>query len=171
MTARRSIRSRSQRELAPMVDERGDDRRDALEHGVARLLARLSRALVLESRPEIVVRAALDALVSEVGATSAAVYFTDFDQLVARPAYTVNYPPDVLERVRDISLDIPSMSTLALLTSDVVTIGSRAEAPPEIAFSLELADRMGIHASAAVPLVAAGRTLGVLVYNLGEEHA
>ena len=154
-----------------MVDERGDGRHDAREHGVARLLARLSRALVLESRPEIVVRAALDALVSEVGATSAAVYFTDFDQLVARPAYTVNYPPDVLERVRDISLDIPSMSTLALLTSDVVTIGSRAEAPPEIAFSLELADRMGIHASAAVPLVAAGRTLGVLVYNLGEEHA
>ncbi len=152
-----------------MADERAQH--EAFERGAARLLDRLSRALTIEPRPEMIVRAALDALVSEVGATSAAVYFIDLDQGVSRPAYTVNYPPDVLARVRDIPLDAPAMSNLALESGEVVAIGSRAEAPPRIGFSLELADRMGVRASAAVPLIAAGRTLGVLVYNLGEEHA
>ena len=151
-----------------MADER---QTEGFERGAARLLDRLGRALVFEPRPEIVVRAALDALVSEVGATSAAVYFTDLDQGASRPAYTVNYPEDVLRRVHDIPRDAPAMSNLALATGEVVAIGSRAEAPPGIAFSLELADRMGIHAAAAVPLIAAGRILGVLVYNLSEEHA
>ena len=139
--------------------------------GAEHLLERIGQALVFEPRPEIVVRSALDALVSEVGATSAAVYFVDMERGVARPAYTLNYPPEVLARVHDISLDVPAMSVLAIETGEVVAISSRAEAPPDIGFSLHLADVMGVRASAAVPLIAAGRTLGVLVFNLGEEHA
>lgn len=139
--------------------------------GAEQLLERIGQALVFEPRPEIVVRSALDALVSEVGATSAAVYFTDTERGVAHPAYTLNYPPEVLARVHDISLDVPAMSILAIETGEVIAIGSRAEAPPDIGFSLQLADVMGIRASAAVPLIAGGRTLGVLVFNLSEEHA
>jgi signal transduction histidine kinase len=135
-----------------------------------RLLERLSAALAREPRPDIVIRSAIDALVSEVGASVAACFMVDDDARVSRPVYTVNYPDDVLELLHEVPLDRPAISNVALRTGEVYVINSREDASPEVGYSRQLGERMGIHAAAAVPLLIGGRRLGVLVYGLAEPH-
>jgi signal transduction histidine kinase len=134
------------------------------------LLLRLSTALAREAEPEVVVRAAVDALVGEIGAISSAVFFADIEAGVSRPIYAVNYPDDVLEQIREVSLDVPAFSNMAINTREVVVIPSRDQVPPGASFSRALADRMGVGSAAAVPLLAGGQVLGVVVYCLAEAH-
>jgi signal transduction histidine kinase len=134
------------------------------------LLLRLSAALAREAEPEVVVRAAVDALVGEVGAVSSAVFFADLDAGVSRPIYAVNYPDDVLEQIREVPLDVPAFSNIAIKSREVVVIPSRDRVPSGASFSRALAERMGVGSAAAVPLLAGGQVLGVVVYCLAESH-
>lgn len=135
-----------------------------------RLLHRLSLALAREARADSIVRAAIDALVSEVGASSASVYFVDDVAAVSRLVYSVNYPADVILLLREIPLDVPAISNTALRTGEVQFITSRQDSADAARFTHSLGERMGVRAAAAVPLMAAGRTIGVLVYGLADDH-
>jgi len=135
-----------------------------------RLLHRLSLALAREARADRIVRAAIDALVSEVGATIASVYFMDDAEQVSRLVYSVNYPPDIKLLLREIPLDAPAISNTAMRTGEVQCITSRIDSPEAARFTHSLGERMGVRSAAAVPLMAAGRTIGVLVYGLADDH-
>ncbi|HEX5164424.1 MAG TPA: GAF domain-containing protein, partial [Thermomicrobiales bacterium] len=135
-----------------------------------RLLHRLSTALAREAWPDAVVRVALDALVSEVGARSAGVFIVDERTSTVSPVYSVNYLPDMLDQIRETSLESPALSNLAIRTGEVQVIPSIDEVPEGVTFTKQLSDRIGVKAVAAVPLLLGGRTLGVLVYGLAEEH-
>ncbi|MDQ3548257.1 MAG: GAF domain-containing protein, partial [Chloroflexota bacterium] len=135
-----------------------------------RLLHRLSTALAREARPDAVVRVALDALVSEVGARSAGVFLFNEATASVSPVYTVNYLPDMLEQIRNLSIDSPALSNLAIRTGEVQVISSVNDVPDGVVFTKQLADMIGVQAVAAVPLLMGGRRLGVLVYGLAEEH-
>ncbi|HUG16446.1 MAG TPA: GAF domain-containing protein [Thermomicrobiales bacterium] len=134
------------------------------------LLLRLSTALALEARSDVVVRAALDALVTEVGAATAAVFFFDEETRISRLVQHVNYPEDMQQQLREVSLSAPNMSNIAILTGEVQVIESRDAASEAVQDSRAVGERMGLHAGAAVPLLAGGRRLGVLVYGLAEPH-
>jgi signal transduction histidine kinase len=135
-----------------------------------RLLHRLSTALAREARPDAVVRVALDALVSEVGARSAGVFLYDEETTAVIPVYTVNYLPEMVERISRLTIESPAISNLALRSGEVQVISSVDNVPEGVVFTKELSDQIGVRAVAAVPLLLAGRTLGVLVYGLAEEH-
>jgi signal transduction histidine kinase len=135
-----------------------------------RLLHRLSTALAREARPDAVVRVALDALVSEVGARSAGVFLYDQPTNAITPVYTVNYLPEMVEQIRTLSIDSPALSNLALRSGEVQVISSIDAVPEGVVFTKQLSDQIGVKAVAAVPLLIGGRTLGVLVYGLAEEH-
>jgi signal transduction histidine kinase len=134
------------------------------------LLLRLSAALARGADTDFVVRTALDALVGEVGATSAALFFVDEDASVSRLVYAVNYPEDVQAMLREVSLSVPALSNIAISTGEVQVVGSREGAPVGMQVTRSLGERMGVHAAAAVPLLAGGRCLGVVVYGLGQPH-
>ncbi len=135
-----------------------------------RLLHRLSTALAREAEPDAVVRVALDALVSEVGARSAGVFLYEEDNASVGPVYTVGYLPDMLEKIRNLSINSPALSNLAIRTGEVQVISSFNNVPEGVVFTKQLADKIGVQSVAAVPLLIGGRTLGVLVYGLAEEH-
>ena len=135
-----------------------------------RLLHRLSTALAREARPDAVVRVALDALVSEVGARSAGVFLYDEVTTGVIPVYSVNYLPEMLDRIRELSIESPALSNLAIRSGEVQVISSIDNVPDGVVFTKQLSDQIGVRAVAAVPLLIAGRTLGVLVYGLAEEH-
>jgi len=135
-----------------------------------RLLHRLSTALAREARPDALVRVALDALVSEVGARSAGVFLYNEETTGVTPVYTVNYLPEMVERISRLTIESPAISNLALRTGEVQVIPSVDDVPDGVVFTRELSDQIGVKAVAAVPLLIAGRTLGVLVYGLAEEH-
>jgi signal transduction histidine kinase len=145
----------------------GDDRTISPgEH----LLLRLSTALAHEARPDVVVRTALDALVTEVGASTAGVFFFDEEERTYSLVYSVNYPDSVMYRMRKVSLDTPSMSSIAIRTGEVQFVEARDSAPEGVEESRSIGESMGLHAAAAIPLLAGGRCLGVLVYGLAEPH-
>src|SRR5690606_32468000 len=79
-------------------------------------------------------------------------------------------PDDVKQALRCIPLDSPAMSNAAMLTGEVQIIESQEEAPDRFRETRALGVRMGVHAAAAVPLLAGGRCLGVLVYGLDYPH-
>ncbi|HYI16807.1 MAG TPA: GAF domain-containing protein [Thermomicrobiales bacterium] len=135
-----------------------------------RLLHRLSTALAREARPDAVVQVALDALVSEVGARSAGVFLYDDSTRSVSPVYTVNYLPGMVEQIRGLSIESPALSNLALRSGEVQVIASINEVPDGVVFTKQLSDQIGVQAVAAVPLLIGGRTLGVLVYGLADEH-
>ena len=135
-----------------------------------RLLHRLSSALAREARPDAVVRVALDALVTEVGARSAGVFLFDEVTASVSPVYSVNYLPEMLEQIRNLSIDSPALSNLAIRTGEVQVISSVNDVPDGVVFTKQLAEMIGVQAVAAVPLLMGGRRLGVLVYGLAEAH-
>jgi signal transduction histidine kinase len=135
------------------------------------LLLRLSAALARGADTEVVVRTALDALVAEFGATSAALFFVDEEAGVSRLTYSVNYPAEVHDLLREVSLTAPALSNLALSTGEVQVIRSPEALPPGMEVTRGLGERMGIQSAAAVPLLAGGRRLGVIVYGLAQPYA
>ncbi len=135
-----------------------------------RLLHRLSSALAREAQPDAVVRVALDALVSEVGARSAGVFLYDEVTTSVTPVYTVNYLPEMVERISELSIESPALSNLAIRSGEVQVISSIDDVPDGVVFTKQLSDQIGVKAVVAVPLLIGGRTLGVLVYGLAEEH-
>ena len=147
------------------------DARGAARSAGERLLARLSRSLARERRADVVVRAAVDALVAELGASIAAVFLFDEATNTVRPDYSVNYPSDVLARLEGVSVTTPALSNLALQTGEVRTASLSGAPSSDMAFTRQLGEQMRVHAAAAVPLLAGGRRLGVLVYGLAEDHA
>lgn len=134
------------------------------------LLLRLSTALAREAHTDIVVSTALDALVTEVGATTAGVFFFDEEAQTYSLVYSVNYPEHVTHLMREVPLDSPSMSSVAIRTGEVQFIESRQGASDDVGDTRAIGERMGIEAGAAVPLLAGGRRLGVLVYGLSTPH-
>jgi signal transduction histidine kinase len=153
------------------------DSGNALEHGSGgntatgeRLLQRLSQALAREARADGIVRAAIDALVSEVGASAAAVFFVDEEAQASRLVYSVNYPADVVMLLREIPLDVPAISNEAILSGEVTFMRTREETAEAASFTKTLGERMNVQSAAAVPLLAAGRRVGVIVYGLAEQH-
>jgi signal transduction histidine kinase len=135
-----------------------------------RLLHQISTVLAREEEPVAVVRVALDALVNEVGASIAAVFFVDEETDSIQPVYAVNYPPEVLDRIRGMSTHSPAFSNIALRTGEVQVLTLPDNIPPGSQFTVNLAEEMGIASSVAVPLVSGGRRLGVLVYGLAERR-
>jgi signal transduction histidine kinase len=134
-----------------------------------RLLRRLSGALAQEGRPNDIVRVALDALVSEMGAKAAAVFLDAPDSGEVRPVYSVNYPADVLDEIRAVGRSSPAISNLAMLTGEVQVMSLIGQ-EPDRAYTRQLGERIGVVTAAAVPLLASGRALGVLVYGLAYDH-
>lgn len=134
------------------------------------LLLRLMTSLAHEASTDVVVRTALDALVSEFGAAIAALFFVDAEAGVSRLVYNVNYPDDVLEQLREIPLDVPALSNTAIRTGEVQVESSLLAPNHGAAYTRSLGERMGISAAAAVPLLAGGRCIGVIVYGLAETH-
>jgi signal transduction histidine kinase len=76
----------------------------------------------------------------------------------------------MLDQIRALSLESPALSNLAIKTGEVQVIPSIDAVPEGVIFTRQLSDRIGVKAVAAVPLLLGGRTLGVLVYGLAEEH-
>lgn len=144
--------------------------RDRIVSAGEHLLMRLSTALAREARPDIVISTALDALVTEVGATTAGVFFLDEETRTSSLVYSVNYSEEMQRTLVGVSLDTPTMSNAALRTGEVQIIESRDTAPKSFGETRAIGERMGIQAGAAVPLLAGGKRLGVLVYGLAEPH-
>jgi GAF domain-containing protein len=147
-------------------------RPSAAQRAGARLLAQLSRALARERRSDIVVQTAVDALVAQLGAHIAAVFLYDEDNNAIRPAYSVNYPAEVLEQIARVRIETPTLANLALITGEVQIASLQGDGAPEApGYTRNLGERMGVHVAAAVPLLAGGRRLGVLIYGLDHPHA
>jgi PAS domain S-box-containing protein len=130
----------------------------------AQLVERLSRELGASLQPAAEMRALVAALVDHGGVDTAAVYETASDGQTLRLLTAHNYPPAVAKRVQRIPADAPTIAALALRTGQLQMIQSWAELMgPAHALTRRLAGGLGAASGAALPLLARGRVVGVLV--------
>jgi signal transduction histidine kinase len=117
------------------------------------------------------VRAAVDGLVHELGAACAGVFLSDEASATGRPAYTVNYPPDVLQMLAAVPRGAPAMANVALQSGEVQVVTDIEDLGTEATLTRALGERMGVRSAAFVQLLAGGRRLGALVFGLAVPHA
>lgn len=135
----------------------------------AHLFERLSQELGASLEPAAEMRALADALVEVGGATTAAVYATAADGQSLHLMAARNYPPEVAALVRSIPANAPTIAALALRTGRPhVTQRTTEIEGDEHVLTRRLADKLGIASGAALPLLARGRVVGVIV--VGAAH-
>jgi PAS domain S-box-containing protein len=126
-----------------------------------RLLADLATELSSMNEPEEVGRAALALLMPEVDADLGALLQVETDDDVLRIVTTVGTNPDIVERFREIPLDLPSPATDAVrLRELVVVVDDDAGAYPTLE---EFRSGHALESNVDVPLCKGDAVVGVLM--------
>jgi PAS domain S-box-containing protein len=130
----------------------------------ARLFAHLGQALGAILEPGETMRALADALVSIAGIDTVAIYLATPDGEALDLLWARNYPLDGLESVRHIPAGAPSITALALQTGQPQVFQNRDEAgSDEHQLARHIADWLDLGSAAAIPMLARGRVMGVLM--------
>lgn len=129
-----------------------------------RLYAHLGQALGAILEPSETMRALADALVSIAGIDTVAIYLAAPDGDGLDLLWARNYPLDVLESVRHIASNAPTITAKALRTGQPQVLQNWLQAgAEEHSLTRYLAQRLDLGSGAAIPMLARGRVMGVLM--------
>ncbi|HEV7127126.1 MAG TPA: PAS domain-containing protein [Ktedonobacterales bacterium] len=132
------------------------------------LFARLGMAL----EPAEEMRELVNALVDTDGMATAAVYTAAADGQRLELLVARNYPPEVATLVERIPIGAPSIAALALRTHRPEIVQSWDDVlGDEHALTRQLAEQLGAGSGIAVPLLARGAVVGVLVATAAQSGA
>jgi two-component system phosphate regulon sensor histidine kinase PhoR len=135
----------------------------------AHLFERLGQQMGATLDPAAEMRALADALVEVGGATTAAVYATAPDGQSLHLMAARNYAPEVAALVQRIPADAPTIAALALRSGRPHVMQGSAEIEgDEHRLTRRLAADLGIVSGAALPLLARGRVVGVIVVGAAQ---
>lgn len=130
----------------------------------ARLFEHLSKHLGTSLEPAAEMCTVVNALVELGGLDTAAVYSATPDGQNLHLMAACNYPPEVVALVKHVPIDTPSIGALALRTGRPQLIQHVSEHDDVgQSFTRRVSGLLGVSSVAALPLLARGRVLGVIV--------
>ncbi len=142
------------------------------EQKAAKLFRYLGQRLGVSLDPAAEMRVLADACVDTGGIATAGVFLRALDGASMELVGAHHYPADVLPLIQRLSAETPSIAVDAWRSGrPQVMQGLEDLAGPERALSRALAERMGFRSAMALPLLARGHVVGVLMLSANPPDA
>lgn len=134
------------------------------------MVARVATAVAQSAHVSELAEAVLDETLGALEAAASCLYMYDQDKRELRLASYRRFVADVVERISTISLDTPGVASRAARTLSIEVVDDVRESD-ELPIVRESVERISARYLVAVPLIAAEKLVGVLVYVHTLTHA